>query len=367
MILHLLTDEKFTDYVIRQFAGPEMLSEFVLIPSNNALHLVKSIDKCRIVNSRSGAFRDLLDVLGTYTGIVLHGLFWSEWQRQVLEAVPSHVKVAWVCWGGEIYSSKDSGYTFRAPATKFLLILRRFIKHESLSSDWEVPRSLYKRLDYCTTSIEEEYAYAKTFFQCEMRHIWYTYYSIEETVGKLMNERCHGNDVWLGNSASVCNNHLDILLLLARRKCRSQLEGRKVVTPLSYGEPWMRSLVSRIGRVLFGEFFKPLKSFLPRDDYNSLMLNCSTMIIGATEPLAQGNIITALWLGMRVYLSEKSMSYLFFKRIGVVVFSLERELSKFFFSSLTDEEVHINRVILSRVYGKEHVMQGVKSLVQALA
>ena len=91
------------------------------------------------------------------------------------------------------------------------------------------------------------------------------------------------------------------------------------------------------------------------------------MIIGATEPLAQGNIITALWLGMRVYLSEKSMTYQFFKRNGAVVFSLENDLSQFFFSSLSDEEVSVNRNVLSRVYGKEHVMQGARALVQALS
>ncbi len=367
MILHLLTDEKFTDYVIRQFSEPGMQSEFVLIPSNNALHLVKLVDKCRIIEAGSSSFRELLDALGSYTGVFLHGLFWAEWQVPVLKSVPDHVKVAWACWGGEIYSSQESGYTFRAPATKLLLKVRHLLKPSRQTLNWEVPKALYKRLDYCTTSIEEEYDYAKSFFQSDMRHVWYTYYSIEETVGALMDERCHGENVWLGNSASICNNHLDMLLLLARKKCRKQLAGRKVITPLSYGEPWMRSFVYKVGGFLFGNRFKPLLSFLPRNDYNALMLDCSTMMIGATEPLAQGNIITALWLGMRVYLSEKSMSYHFFKRIGAVVFSMEKDLSTFYFSSLTDEEVRRNREVLSRVYGKEHVRQGAKDLVRALS
>lgn len=369
MILHLLTDEKFSDYVIEQFSEPEMRSEFVLVPSNGALHLVKRIDQCRVVWARSKAFKDLLDGLGAYTGIVLHGLFWSRWQTPVLKAVPDHVKVAWVCWGGEIYSCRESGYTFRAPFTRLFLKVRHLFKRDSdkRSFDWEVPKELYKRLDYCTTSIEEEFEYAKSFFQNDMRHVWYTYYSVEETVGPLMEEHCHGNNIWMGNSAAVCNNHLDMMFLLAKIKYRSRIKGRKLVTPLSYGEPWMRSIVDRVGLFLFKDSFKPLRRFLPRDKYNALMLDCSTLIIGATEPLAQGNIITALWLGMRVYLSEKSMSYHFFNRIGAVVFSLEKDLSKYFFSSLSDEEVRKNREVLSRVYGKEHVMQGARALVQALS
>lgn len=367
MILHLLTDEKFTDYVIEQFSDPEMQSEFVLIPSNRSVHLVKNIDKCRIVKARTKSFQELLGALGTYSGIVLHGMFWSRWQVPVLKSVPDHVKVAWVCWGGEIYSSKDSGYSFRAPVTKLLLRGRHLFKRDKRSFRWEVPKELYKRLDYCTTSIEEEYDYAKSFFQSDMKHIWYTYYSVEDTVGPLMEERCHGNNVWLGNSASICNNHLDMMLLLSKKKYRSKLKGQKLITPLSYGEPWMRSIVERAGRFLFRDSFTPLRRFLPREKYNALMLDCSTMIIGATEPLAQGNIITALWLGMRVYLSEKSMSYHFFKRIGAVVFSMEKDLSKYYFSALGDEEVGRNREVLSRVYGKEHVMQGARTLVQSLS
>lgn len=365
MILHLLTDEKFTDYVIEHFS--ELDSEFVLIPTDNSMFLVKKADRCRIVTKGSKDFDELLNSLCNYTGVFFHGLFWAEWQVPILKAMPDNVKVAWACWGGEIYSCKENEYVFRAPITKFVLKFRHFFLRKKTSYDWEVPKELYKRIDFCTTSIEEEYDYAVSFFHNKMRHIWYTYYSIEDIVGQLMTKRSQGGNVWVGNSAADCNNHLDVMFTLFKKKNRSKLKNVSIIVPLSYGLPWMRNLVVRVGHYLFGTRFKPLMNFLPRHDYNSLMLSCSTMVIGATEPLAQGNILTALWLGLRVYLSEKSMSYHFFKRIGAFVFSLEDDLNKYHFTSLTDEEVNHNREVISLEYGKEHVMQGALNLARFLS
>ena len=104
MILHLLTDEKFTDYAIKQFSAPEMKSEFVLVPSNNAMEMVKLADKCTIVRQNSPDFDVLINRLDQYTGIIFHGMFWGRWQTPILQKVPKNVKVAWYFFGGDISS-----------------------------------------------------------------------------------------------------------------------------------------------------------------------------------------------------------------------------------------------------------------------
>lgn len=98
-ILHILTDEKFSDYVINQFETPEMQSEFVLIPSNFDVDSnVKNIKKTQVVRQGSAEFRKLLTHLGDYSGIVFHGMHWGNWQAPILKAIPDYVKVAWVFW-----------------------------------------------------------------------------------------------------------------------------------------------------------------------------------------------------------------------------------------------------------------------------
>lgn len=367
MILHLLTDEKFTDYAIAQFSAPEMHSELVLIPSNNDMRLVKHIDRCTIIKQHSPEFEALLNRIDQYSAIFFHGLFWGRWQNPILERMPKSVKVAWYFWGGEIYSRQDLEVAFLSPLTKFIYRLHSLKKsNRSEDSTWQIRTDLFKRADYCLTSIREEADFARQYLGASFQNLWYTYYSLEDMIGALMTEQCHGNNVWIGNSASIENNHLDVLWTIYKKRKKLSLQGREVIMPLSYGAPWVKNIVLRLARRIFGEHLNALEQFISRDEYNAMMLSCSTMIIGYWEPAANGNIITAMWLGMRVYLSEKSMAYTYYKRIGAKVFSIESDLQIVGFTPLSDEERAENRKVLNQWYGKEHVEQAVKDVVNEL-
>ena len=97
-----------------------------------------------------------------------------------------------------------------------------------------------------------------------------------------------------------------------------------------------------------------------------MMTDCSTLILPYYSPAGQGNIITALWLGMRVYISEKSISYQYFKRIDAKVYSFESEFTKYGCEPLSDDLVEHNRSILSKVYGREHVYQCATHIIDVL-
>lgn len=367
MILHLLTNEQFTDYVIAQFSAPEMESEFVLIPSNHENWTVELIDQCAIIKQNSPEYKNLLSRLDQYSAIFFHGLFWANWQKPILECVPKSVKVAWYFWGGEIYSRQDLELAFLSPLSKLfyrLYTIRKKDSSRAVSS--EIPLEMFQRVDYCLTSMREECDYARQFTKANFKHLWYTYYSIEETIGALMTEQCHGNNVWIGNSAAVENNHLDVLWTIFQKRRKLSLDGREIIMPLSYGSPWVRNMVKKVGHHIFGDSLNVLETYIPRDEYNSKMLSCSTMILGYLEPAGQGNIITGLWLGMRVYLSEKSIAYAYYKRIGANVFALEKDLKIYGFTPLSEEERAENRNVLNQWYSKEHVEQAVKDVVNEL-
>lgn len=367
MILHLLTDEQFTDYAIAQFSASEMKSEFVLIPSNHEDWKMKLMDKCTIIRQGSSEFKELLNHLGDYTGIILHGMFWGGWQTPILQQVPSRVKVAWYFWGGDIYGRKDLELYFLAPITKVLYKLHNRKKRKKKNNHWEIPVELYKRVDYCLTGEQEEYDFVKQYTGSSFKHLWYTCYSLEETIGSLLNSRSEGNNIWIGNSAAVRNNHCDVFWKLWKSGLMRQFRGEKVIMPISYGEPWIRNMVKKIGGLLFGKQLQVLETYIPRNEYNALMLSCSTMIIGYWEPAAQGNIITALWLGMRVYLSEKSIAYNFFKRIGAQIYSIESDMKQYQFAPLPEEIRAENRRVLTKWYSKQHVMEAVQNVVKELS
>lgn len=366
MILHLLTDEKFTDYAIAQFSAPEMMSEFVLVPSNNLMNQVKLIDKCTIVRQGSSEFKELLNRLGDYTGIILHGMHWGGWQKYILQRVPEHVKVAWVFWGGEIYGRSDCTLSRYTPITNLVVRIREIVKGKEncVNTSWELPIELFKRIDYCLTDELEEYEYVREFLKNEhMQHRWYNYYDLDATLGALKNESCNGNNVVVGNSATDTSNYFDVIPFLSKHLQKDQ----KVILPLSYGAPWIMRFVPKYSKLFLGNDARPLLQFMPREEYNKVLQSCSIMIMNQYIPQSQGNIITGLWLGMRVYLSENNMTYRYFKRIGCKVYSVESDLKKYGYAPMEEKEVEQNRAVLKQWYAKENIHKRNLEIVKALS
>lgn len=365
MILHFLTDDKFADYAIAQFSAPEMQSEFICLNTAGRMDLVKLRERAQVIWPYSIEFRTFLDEnLGKYSAIVLHGMYWGWWQKEILKRVPANVKVAWMFWGGEIYGRNDCVIPCYAPITKFITQIRQWkSRNEKKDTSWELPMEFYQRIDYCLTGELEEYEYAKAFLKNDhLQHIWYTYYDIDATVGALKDASCNGNNVIVGNSATETCNYFDVIPRLKRRLKPKQ----KVILPLSYGAPWITNAVNKYAKFFLGNAAMPLLDFMPRDEYNKILQSCSVMIMDQYIPQAQGNILTGLWLGMRVYMSEKSIAFKFFNRLGFKVFSFESEFKKYGLSSLSEEDIAVNRKVMIEWYSKEHVMQSAKNVVNIL-
>lgn len=368
MILHFLTDDKFADYAIRQFSAPEMQSEFVCMNTAGRMSLVELQNEVRVMSPYGAEFAAFLDEsLSKYSAIILHGMHWGMWQKIILQKVSANVKVAWMFWGGEIYGRHDIGEHFLAPITSMVCRIRAM--HKSFEGKkkndiaWELPIELYQRIDVCLTDEKEEYEYAKRFLGNKMSYMWYNYYTLEEMLGSLYDERCNGDNIIIGNSATDSCNYWDVLLKLKRLR----IGDRKIVLPLSYGAQWISKSVSRFCRMLFPKNTMPLLDFMPREEYNKVLLGCNTMIMGHYHPQAQGNIITGLWLGMRVYLSEKCMTYQYFKRIGCVVYSMESELKKYGYALMDEKDVDQNRAVLQQWYSKENMHKRNLEIVKALS
>lgn len=363
MILHLLFDEKFSDYVIEQFASPEMLSNFVLVSPTRTMKYFHHLEAVRIVNPREEAeMQLLLTDISNYKTVIFHGLF-EPWQAWLLNHWPNRVKIAWVCWGGEIYGQPDIRTSFLKPISKLAYWLHNFQRRKECGI---FPKKLISKADYCLTNLVSEYEYVRNYLGTDIKHLSYNYYTIDDTLGALKETRIIGQNIFIGNSASIECNYLDILLRLKR----IGVGNRQIVLPLSYGEIWVRNMCMKFGRKLFGNRFAPLIDFMPRDEYNKTMLDCAVMIQPHLREQAHGNILTGLWLGMRVYLSENGIDYQHFKSIGCCVFSIEKDLKRNnpeALLPLSDDDVAHNRQVLMNVYGRECINRANKELVKQLA
>lgn len=364
MVLHILSDDKFTDYAINQFMGDDMQSEMVVIPSG-AGHSFTKCEKVSIVKYPSQEFTRLVNNLHNYSGIVLHGLFWP-YMGEIIRKSPDTLKIAWYFWGAEIYSRPDLMNSFIAPLTKLLFRIHNWKNKTNINNiQWHLPIDLFKRIDFSLTSMYEEFKYAKEYIDSDMQFIWYTYYSIEDTIGNLISQRRTGNNVMFCNSAALENNMFDAMLRMQCPSYKKQIKDKEVVMPLSYGFPWIKNLMLQLGPKCFNKFI-PLVNFIPREQYNEIMINCSTLILPYHSPAGQGNIITALWLGLRVYLSEKCIAYKYFNRLGIKIFSFESDFTRYGCEPLTDNIVEHNKKILLDTYSRKRVNEANRHLIDVL-
>jgi dTDP-N-acetylfucosamine:lipid II N-acetylfucosaminyltransferase len=369
MILHFASDDKFTDYAISQFSNKEVTSEFIVVSySGNDTQHIKQSEKIKIIKWQSDEYKYLLKQLSEYKAIILHGLF-DPWMEEIIDCAPDNVKIAWVFWGGEIYGRSDLKNRYITIENRILYIFRNFwikVKGKKEKNKFDIPKKSLNRIDYCLTDVSEDFEFIKSYLKnSRMKELWYNYYSIEETAGPLMNSYVNNENILIGNSCTIENNHLSAF----RKIKKFSLENKKVIVPLSYGSPWLRRYLLKVGKTVLGDSFYPLTVFLEGDAYNKLMLSCSVVIMNHYRPQAMGNILTALWLGAKVYMSKKSKLYKYYKRLGLILFLIEDDFilqNPEALMPLPEKARSQNRQILIHEYGKQNMNTRIEIIIDEL-
>lgn len=369
MILHFINDDKFTDYAISQFSNKEVTSVFIVVSySGNETQHIKQSEKIKTVKWKSSEYSSLLKQISKYKAIILHGLF-DPWIEEIIEHTPDKIKIAWVFWGGEIYGRPDLKNKYITLENRLLCLFRNLwikTKGKKENNKFYISKKKLNRIDYCLTDISEDFQFVKSYLHnSKMKELWYNYYSIEETVGQLMDSYINNENILVGNSCTIENNHLNAF----RKIKKFNLSNKKVIVPLSYGSPWLRRFLIKRGKIILRDSFYPLTDFLERDIYNQHLLSCNVAIMNHYRHQAMGNIITALWLGSRVYLSKKSTTYTCLKRLGIIIYAVEDDLIPSFqdvLLPLTKSQQTHNREILIREYGGKNMNQKIEIIIHEL-
>ena len=138
---------------------------------------------------------------------------------------------------------------------------------------------------------------------------------------------------------------------------------RRVIVPLSYsGKKGYVDHVLQSGRLLLGENFSPLLDFMPLDEYNRLQSDVSVALFGNWRQEAIGNIIVALYLEAKVFLSHVNPVYEWAQSHGLTVYELEKLSQKELDTPLDRETKLKNRQILLSLYTKERMYRLIKDL-----
>lgn len=382
MIYHLVVDDKFIDMALREFeAVAKGQNQAIILGEPRELKYVKNthvvfMDAARLKQ----AFRS-----GDCQAVIFHTL--HERSLPLLAAVPEGKPTFWLGWGFDYYGRllsaaypnglllprtaalrdklRKEGLSFQKLPTKVVNRLRRLLTKLLGRSVAFSPSSL-NRLDYFIPIIEPEYTLASSlnpWFRTE--YVCWNYGTVEDDMSNGTMLTSPGRDILIGNSASFENNHLELFELLAEH---FDLEDRKLVTPLSYGNPWYAEKVIAEGNRLFGDQFVPLTDFLPKEEYIEILDSCGHVFMNHLRQQALGNICIMMLKGAKIYLNPVNPLYAWLSEQGAFIEIIDGstvgspQKSKNLCSH-SDLQRQTNRQVIMNYWGREAQRVKTKRLV----
>lgn len=365
-IAHFMPDSPFLPFTADIFENAVPGSnQFVVHSSRGDLarhELPASVPAHTVIPDEAG-YELAVDALASSDVAIFHSV--GGFAAEVMLRLPSSVPKVWSGWGGDYYGSSawpTTGLLGRQTARwergrmtlpgRLLRMRRNLIGAKPLA-----PAA--RAADYFSAPIPDDLAvFRRRFRGFRGRYAQLNYASVEDSFSGA--SEVTGDDILVGNSASLSGNHFEVLELLAK----AGAVGRRIVTPLSYGDPVYAEAVTRRGEALFGSDFVALREFIPFDEYQGIVAACSVVVMGHRRQQAIGNVAMALWSGARVVLDQRSPLTTFLRREGATIGTLaELGRGEVALSTSGPVERVANRAMLQGFWGRDRVIRNARALI----
>lgn len=368
MIFHLVNDEKVINRTIdifeSVFPGENL---FIVFREYEFSHVRKGNNIISYKNYK------LVENFFTPSSVIIH-LMTNRKIKFVNKYIGSTIPIYWVMWGSDLYDRllMPKGYKLIDEKSSYYKSnkLIRFLK-----SVVKVPNDqarilrrisfIKKRVKYLVTStIEDDYDIISAYYPSLREKIFkgFSYYPIDVVIGKSMDGiTVSGNNIQIGNSGTHSNNHEYVFRILSTL----DLKDREIIVPLSYsGEKKYKQCLIQKGYEIFGVRLKPITQFMPLTDYTNLMAECSVAIYGNWRQEAVGNIMVSLYLGAKVFISNKNPILSWASRHGFVVFELECISQEVLDSPLEQIDKEKNRNVLLQQFDSKTLYESMKLIFE---
>lgn len=386
MILHIVDDEKFVDMAYREFEKAYSgNNDCMVLSDKKELQYVKDTP-CDIIDVKKENLKDIVKTIKKYDAVVLHGL--NDDKLTLLKYLPKNVTVVWIGMGYDYYDLiVRSNLELLDDKTRELYIenypkksfIRQIIHDESyvtarvlktiISSlaGGHIKLKSLEKIDYFAPVMNSEYDMIQKsmYGNFHPKFLDWNYGTLEDDLIRGYKEaKITSNNILLGNNAKYENNHLEVFELLSNLN----IDKRKIITPLSYGNHLYRKNIVREGQKLFGEHFVPLVDFMSIDEYINTIKSCSTVIMNHIRQQGLGNIVTMLYIGATVFLKKQNPVYSFLKNENAIVFMIEEleQNPSLLNYRLSKQEIQRNRVILEKYWSREIIYRKTKKFIRTI-
>ncbi|GEM_PF-1174685 len=169
--------------------------------------------------------------------------------------------------------------------------------------------------------------------------------------------------IWLGNSDTETNNHMDAMEMLKKYNDKQF----KIICPLNYGNKAYAKIVCDYGTKYFGDRFVPLLDFIPRDKYYALMDEVDVVYMNHNRGQAGGNLFAFINKGKKIFMKEQSSIYKLFVSLGMHIHStaeIKNTSFEDFSSPLSADQIGKNiKILKDSVSNETKRIDALKSLL----
>ncbi|RCW27028.1 TDP-N-acetylfucosamine:lipid II N-acetylfucosaminyltransferase [Marinilabilia salmonicolor] len=393
MIIHLILDDKFGQYTIKQFTEVNSSNnKFVIVGNETIISNIPLQWAKHIILLKENEFKTyVFSNIEKIKAIVFHGLN-EEYKWNIIIELEGKVHLHWMFWGTDGYMLPHLRKKLLKPVTCKIRqklsktsILIHYV-HNSGSLLFNIFAWLYKLktnneyflkklenairlVDSISSVVPQDYEGLCRKLNIKAPLIPFSYGSVKTLIrsNNEVNDNIKqlGNNILIGNSASIENNHLDAIIEIRQ----FEIGSRKIVVPLNYGEsiPGYKNYIIEKGNEILGtNNFSPLINFLPLKMYNELLQNCSHTIMNHNKQQAMGNIITLLYYGTKLFMNKVNPSFQYLKDEGFIVFEMKEISQKHLDTKLSKKEMQHNRDLIHKLYNDDIVQEKTEQLYQYL-
>ena len=358
MWLHMIFNEKFAPVLVEMFeeAQPQQHIYAMFSPPKQVnmpvdYHLIKTkLNFIKLLRSRSD-----------WQGIIFNPCDPICWHW--LFCIPKELKVVWYGWGYEYYAYwkpliKHCHYL---PTTNKWVKRNKPLHNQLMEAGLRLYATLghrqLQRVDYFISPLREDYnlIIENGFLPSSVEHRFGRVGKISKYRG---NSTSLGQDILLGNSADPTNNHMEAI----DRLSTVDLAERKIITPLSYGNPDYREMINRYGKEKLGDRFEPITEFMPLAEYQKLLSRCGIVIMNHLRQQALGNLIPSIMNGAKIFLNDTPL-YKGFKNKGIHVFNFNTDFEFEIYNRLSDSQARHNREIMEQWQGDDRVISELRAML----
>jgi hypothetical protein len=328
-LLHLHQDTKFL-YDTQRFSPTFFDNEIVYFGVENEqlnTQLQKIGMPFRIcATTQESFFQEVVPLLKDYDAIVLNS--YAGFLKKIIDHLPNNTKIFLRFFGYELYSLVRGNYLSKTTldtvypiklkhntySKYFKKKLKRLFKRE-WQVDYEKQKQVYQKFTRILLFHEWEYRELSKYFYLPpfipIPWIQTTDYQPHEK----------NNQLLIGNSKNLWNNHLDIIKKI---NAYSAPDTNQYIVFFNYGN---ENKYTQAIRELAGSSVKNyllIEDFLSIEKFREIYKTTAALVINSYRQHALGNIFTGLFFGVKVYLNPKSSTYPWLKQLGFLVFDINQ-------------------------------------------